>query len=484
MRFNTTFYFLAICLLFLNFEGKSQVFDIIVDMNGSGDFTTLQAAINSVPDNSGEKTLVFVKQGVYKEKIVLSSTKTNLSIIGEDPETVIFSWDDYQGRNGISGADSYTLLAESPGLYMENITIENTAGKVGQAVAIRTTGDTMAFKNCRFIGFQDTYYAHKRRQYNHKCYVEGGTDFIYGDATAVFDSCTINCVKGGQYITAPADSKFVTQLSTGKFIHGLLFRNSEITADNDVEANSYYLGRPWQPDASSVYYDCILGPHIKPEGWSTWGNDNHESSVFAEHESRNPDGSLVDISQRVPWSYQLNNELDTLLYALNFFLRKDWVVWDVDKVVKALPAPKNVVFNENVLTWDPVESAIGYLVLANDSVIEISSSTSYNISAEMQANTVFDVKSVSSNGNLSIKSSEIPTAVYKLNSINEEIKIELFKNQLKFSEDVNYEVFTISGKRLISGNGNNISLSNTLKGIYIIKAVNSQGNYKTQKIHL
>ena len=188
--------------------------------------------------------------------------------------------------------------------------------------------------------------------------------------------------------------------------------------------------------------------------------------------------------KRVPWSYQLNNELDTLLYALNFFLRKDWVVWDVDKVVKALPAPKNVVFNENVLTWDPVESAIGYLVLANDSVIEISSSTSYNISAEMQANTVFDVKSVSSNGNLSIKSSEIPTAVYKLNSINEEIKIELFKNQLKFSEDVNYEVFTISGKRLISGNGNNISLSNTLKGIYIIKAVNSQGNYKTQKIHL
>ncbi len=244
-------YCLLIFSLFIFSYGKSQVFDFVVDAAGSGDFTSIQDAISAVSDNSSERTLIFIKNGIYYEKVLVPASKINVSLIGQSAHGVILTYDD-NPQKGTSPADTYTLHADADGFYAENITVENTSGKVGQAIAIRTTGDTMAFKNCRFLGFQDTYYAHKRRQYNLKCFVQGGTDFIYGDATTVFDSCTINCVNGGSYISAPADTKLVTNIAGTNFLHGLLFRFCNVTADEDVSAKQLLPG-------PSLATQCFFG---------------------------------------------------------------------------------------------------------------------------------------------------------------------------------------------------------------------------------
>jgi pectinesterase len=471
-------------LLFASFIGKAQVFDIVVDINGSGNFTSVQDAINSAPDNSTERTLIFVKRGIYKEKVVVPASKTNLSLIGEDPENVIISWNDYQGKDGISGADSYTMLADASGFYAGNITVENTAGNVGQAVALRTTGDTMVFNNCRFLGFQDTYYAHKRRQYNINCTVEGATDFIYGDATTVFDNCTINCVKGGRYISAPADTKLITPLAGGDFLHGLLFRYCNVTANPDVANNSFYLGRPWQAKSSSVFIKCKLAQHISAEGWSTWSGNNHLSSVFAEYKNMDTEGNLVDISQRVSWSYQLDSARVANLYKLDFFLRKDGKIWNPKRITQALSAPSNFILNGNELNWNPVENAIGYVVLANDSVIGFSASNTFSVSDVMEGDFKFDVKSVSKNGNLSKKSTEHSTGANQLDFDKNSIQIFFENQRIRFSEEVDYKIYTINGKLLKAGRNSEFQLNGFKSGIYLINATNNSGKNFTRKIIL
>ena len=476
---------LLIILLSLIFEidSQAQVFDVVVDKDGKGDFTSVQAAINSVSGSLQARTLIYVKDGIYNEKVVLSPTKTNFSLIGEDEKKVIISWDD-NPQKGIPAADTYTFWADGPGFYAENITIRNTSGNVGQALAIKTTGDTMVFKNCRFLGFQDTYYANKRRQYNLKCYIEGATDFIYGDATTVFDSCTINCVKGGQYISAPADTKLITPLVGGRFLHGLLFRYCNVTANSDVAENSYYLGRPWQPNSSSVFMNCTLGSHIKPEGWSTWGNDNHLSAYFAEYKNMKPDGSPADISGRVSWSNQVSDAWATNLYKLSFFLKSNNKEWDPVRITKELAVPKNLVANGNVLTWDAVPDAIGYVVLKNDSTIGFASSTTFTDNSYQTGDQNYTLKSVSVNGALSKRSGDVATSSEIIQNKKQGILTQVTNNNLSFSEEVTYQVYSISGKLIETGKGMNVNIQGIKSGIYILKTLTNQGKSEVNKVVL
>lgn len=462
---------------------QAQVFNIVVDQHGGSDFTKVQDAINSVPNYLTTRTLIFVKSGVYNEKVVLSNTKTNVSLIGENSQKTIISWNDNPTKDGMNSADTYTFWADGGGFYAENVTFRNTSGNVGQALAIKTTGDTMVFKNCRFLGFQDTYYAHKNRQYNLKCYIEGGTDFVYGDATAVFDSCTINCVKGGSYITAPADTKIITQLVGGVFLHGLLFRNCDVTANSDVPDHSYYLGRPWQPNSSSVYFKCKLGTHIKPEGWSTWGNtDNHLSSYFAEYKDMNPDGSPADTTQRVDWSYQVSDAWASSLYNLNFFLKNGGVAWDPIPVTQELDAPQNLTLSGNQLSWEAVSGATGYIVLENDSVIGFSANNTYPDLANTSADAGYNVKSVSKSGALSAASVGLTTGSALIPAKIRGIKIISENKLLRFSEEVDFRIYSISGRLLQSGKGETANVQRLKTGIYLLKTRTAAGISEVNKV--
>ena len=282
---------------------------IVVAKDGSGDYKRLQDAINAVPNFKKSRTLIYVKAGVYKEKVMIPASKELLSIIGENPLNTIVTYDDYAGKDngfgqplGTSG--SATLYAMADDLYVEKLTIANTAGSlkpmVGngtQAVAIQVSADRAAFVNCRFLGNQDTMYNYGMgvRQYFKNCYIEGTTDFIFGWSTVVFDNCEIHSKKNS-YITAAYTLEGEA--------HGFLFYQCRLTADTGVDA--VYLGRPWRPYAQTVFVECELGKHILPEGWHNWNKPHAEhTTYYGEYNNR---GAGANTSQRVTWSRQLTEE--------------------------------------------------------------------------------------------------------------------------------------------------------------------------------
>lgn len=479
------YYILVGLILFANIS-SGQVYDFVVDAQGTGDFSTIGEALSSVPDNQSQRTLILVKNGTYQEKLILTSSKSSVSLIGEDVENVIITWSDYQGKEGISGANSYTFLAEGDDFYMENITVVNDYGPGAQAVAIRTTGDRQVFKNCVFKGNQDTYYAHKNRQYNYKCRIEGNTDFIYGDATVVFDSCEIHSLSGGQYISAPADSKMITYLSTGPFIHGFLFSNCVLTAATDVADRSVFLGRPWQPNASAAYINCILGNHINLAGWSQWsGNNNHTSAIFSEYLNKNPDGSLVDVTQRVSWSSQLTKEEATIYYLSNFFLRKGTVNWLAKKSATALHAPLNIVVDNMNLSWSKVEEALGYAIYEENRLVEVVSTNSYLASESIPDVSAYKVITINEYGAMSDGSEELPgsTSISPISNDLEMFKME--SGKIAFRRTVDVIIYNLSGQIILKEERvDYLETRNISQGVYLLTFTTEEGQVYTNKVIL
>ncbi|PZP41248.1 MAG: pectin esterase, partial [Pseudopedobacter saltans] len=184
----------------------------VVDQKGGGDYLTVQDAINAVRDLSQQRVTIFIKNGVYKEKIIVPQQKSNITLLGENKDSTIISNDDYSGKERINGKDamgvtsfstytSYTVLVQGKDFIAKDLTIENTAGRVGQAVALHIDADRAQIVNCKLLGNQDTVYAAEGRQYYQNCTIEGTTDFIFGKAIAVFSNCTI-VSKQNSYITA------------------------------------------------------------------------------------------------------------------------------------------------------------------------------------------------------------------------------------------------------------------------------------------
>ncbi len=284
----------------INFNVDSAHF--VVAKDGSGHFTTIQAAINAVPDYRRKRTIIFIKNGTYNEKLILPASKQSVTFIGESAEKTIIAYGDWAQKKNDFGEDigtsgSATFFIYGNDFHAANITFQNTAGPVGQAVAAHVSSDRSIFYNCRFLGFQDTLYTYSEnsRQYYKKCYIEGTTDFIFGWSTAVFDECQIHCIKDS-YITAASTSE--------KTKYGYLFYKCRITAEPEV--TKMYLGRPWRNFAKTVFRECEMGAFIHPQGWHNWNKPEAEkSSFYAEHKNF---GSGADISKRVSWSHQLTTE--------------------------------------------------------------------------------------------------------------------------------------------------------------------------------
>ncbi|HPI05991.1 MAG TPA: pectinesterase family protein [Saprospiraceae bacterium] len=284
--------------------------DFVVSQAGLGDFETIQEAINAVPPLRKKRTRIMIENGIYKEKLLLPPTATDVTFIGQDVNQTIITFDDFASRKNIFGEEmgtssSSTFFIFGDGFEAQNITFENSAGPVGQAVAVRVDGDRVKFENCRFLGFQDTLYPHGKnsRQYYKNCYIEGTIDFIFGWSTAVFDSCRIFCKAEG----------FVTAASTEeqtKF--GFVFRNCSISGS--APAGSVFLGRPWRPFAKVVYLNCQLDAVIHPAGWDNWSNaDNERTAYFAEYGSTGP-GAAPE--KRTSWSYTISAS-DSEYYSLD-----------------------------------------------------------------------------------------------------------------------------------------------------------------------
>lgn len=297
-------------------QGKANRndYDFTVAKDGTGDFLTIQDLVLQLPDYSKTPIKVFIKNGIYKEKIILPTSKTNITFIGEDKTKTILTYDDYASKLnnvgqeiGTSGSASFFIFGDN--FTAENITFQNTAGRVGQAVAIRTEADKIKFINCNFIGDQDTVYLVKpgSRQYFYNCYIEGTVDYIFGAATAYFDNCELHN-KGKGYITAAS--------TTEEIPYGYIFYQCKITGE---DANSHYLGRPWRPYAKVIFINTTMDESITQDGWNNWGKTSNESTTyFAEYNSTGKGAS----KNRINWSKQLN-EKDIEYYSKDKVLG-DW----------------------------------------------------------------------------------------------------------------------------------------------------------------
>lgn len=325
-------------------------YDLVVAQDGSGDFFTIQEAINAVPDYNSEEIRILVQPGLYHEKVVVPESKSHITLVAHSEGKSIISYDDYASRKspltgrtlGTSGSASIYIYAP----YFEAIgmTFENTASRqlwqsegkgVGQAVAALVCGDKVIFRHCRFLGHQDTLYAYgmksdpktederqesrlikhfshlQSRQYYEDCYIEGTVDYIFGWAIAVFNRCELHCLGNG-YVTAAATPESQS--------YGYVFHDCRITAEPGVQT---YLGRPWRNYAQTVFINCDLCEAVQPEGWKPWmnkdtGHDGTTSAFYAEYNSRGA-GAPAE-GKRASWSRQLGN-LDVLRFNISYILK-------------------------------------------------------------------------------------------------------------------------------------------------------------------
>ncbi len=294
--------------------------DIIVAQDGSGDFTKLQAAIDASPSNSERRTVIYIKRGKYDtEKLIIPSNKKNITLIGESRDETIISYHLYDCTNAASDnkcpADAYelwknnadlvrtsaTLTIAADGFIAENLTIQNTAGPVGQALAITVTGDKGIYRNCNILGYQDTIYLWTagKRSYFENCLIGGRTDYIYGAGIAFFQGCEIRSWGGG-WITAPSTPQ--------NQAYGYVFNQCKVTyasgsPRNGDDGAKFALGRPWHEYPKVCWLYCEMSDMINPLGWpTTWNMDYASTSTDLKLYEYKNTGAGADMSGRAKWA--------------------------------------------------------------------------------------------------------------------------------------------------------------------------------------
>lgn len=287
---------------------------IVVSRDGTGNFRTLQEAIESARAFMDYTVTIYVRNGVYKEKVIVPSWVENIDIIGEDRDKTIITYDDHANINKMGTFRTYTVKVEGSDITFKNLTIENNAAQLGQAVALHTEGDRLKFINCRILGNQDTIYTGAKftRLYFKDCYIDGTTDFIFGPSTALFEDCIIRS-KRNSYVTAASTPKEAK--------YGYVFKHCKLTAEPGVD--KVYLGRPWRPYAYTLFIECELGKHIVSAGWHNWGKQsNEETARYMEYKNT---GEGANASERVAWSKQLTKkEAEAVTVDAIFRTQSNW----------------------------------------------------------------------------------------------------------------------------------------------------------------
>lgn len=284
---------------------------IVVARDGTGEFRTIDEAIEVCRAFMDYHKVIYIKKGTYKEKLVIPQWLQNIELCGEDRDKTIITYDDHANINKMGTFRTYTLKVEANDITLKNITIENNSARLGQAVALHTEGDRLVFINCRFIGHQDTIYTGMpyTRLYFKGCYICGTTDFIFGPSTAWFEDCTIESLVNS-YVTAastPADAAY-----------GYIFNNCRLIAKENVD--KVYLGRPWRDYGYTLFMNCELGTHIRPEGWHHWEKHREQTARYLEYNNR---GIGAQTQQRVPWSRQLSKKEAQQITPERIFARQD-----------------------------------------------------------------------------------------------------------------------------------------------------------------
>jgi pectinesterase len=289
-------------------QTDAKLLTAVVAKDGSGQFTTIQAAMAKIGMGSPERpATIYVREGVYRELVYAQREKRYVRLIGEDPERTILVYGLHANMTGLDGQRigtfrTPTFFLDADDFTVENMTIQNDAGPVGQALAIAVNGDRVLFRNCRFLGHQDTAFLNRGRQYLEGCYIEGTTDFLFGGATAWFEDCEIRSL----------DSSYLTATATPpEAALGFVFNGCRVSV---AEGERSYLGRPWRDHAAALFMRCELSAGIRPEGWHNWDKPWREAtSRYLEYRNT---GAGAERSGRVSWARELTpNEADLITPA-------------------------------------------------------------------------------------------------------------------------------------------------------------------------
>ena len=324
--------------------------DVKTGIESTTEYPTIQMAMDHAPDAGTGRVYVHIYPGQYRERVIVTQNRPRMTLIGmgSSPSDVVIT----NSLNASQAGGTYftqTVEVNGDGFEADNITFENSAGNTGQAVAVAVRSDRAIFKHCRFLGHQDTLFADYGRQYYTASYVEGGVDFIFGDATAVFDHSEIHALSPG-FLTAQsrikasettgfviANSRVTSTVNDAADLGGRRASDSSNPASGSRSSassqGSFYLGRPWRPYARVVYLNTSLPSDLSSAGWNNWSKASNETTAFfAEYKSTGPGASPKD---RVSWSHQLT-DAQARAFATKTFLRgRD--NWDPESEAAKLP---------------------------------------------------------------------------------------------------------------------------------------------------
>lgn len=406
-----------------------KVFDAVVALDGSGDFMSIQAAINAVPSNNVLPYLIFVKNGTYSGHVDIPSTKPYIHLIGQERDSVIISGARLCGKSSTypdstvySVQQGATVVVNSSNCYFENITFENKFGYDNlsgpQALALYTIGDRIILNNCWLRSFQDTYlttYGNiAYRHYLKNCLITGAVDFIYGGGDVFFDKCTIYCVReSGGYIVAPS------HLAGTKW--GYVFSNC--TIDGPKSTYTTYLGRPWANACKASFFNTISKIKIYPVGW--YYKMGTIPSVFADYNTMDANGSPLDLSQRISqYEYDVKDASGNVTSTVKGTAKNSYTDeeaaqftyenvtsgsdgWDPRAKTESTEAPV-ISASKNILTWNKVDFAICYVIIRDSKVIGFTTTTTYTDTTAVSGKTYsYSVLAANEFGSLSKASNSV-----------------------------------------------------------------------------
>lgn len=308
--------------------------EVKTGIEGTTEFPTIQMAMDHHPfagfgkDGKPGRVFIEIAPGVYHERVIVTQNHKNITLVGmgKTPADVVIT-NSLNAKQAGGTFFTETVEINGDGFEADNLTFENTAGNTGQAVAAVVRADRAVFKNCRFLGHQDTLFADYGRQYYVDSQIEGGIDFIFGNATAVFDHSEIRA-NGPGWLTA--QSRTSPDQTTG-----FVIVQSKVTSaiEPGAEKNTFSLGRPWRPFSRVVFLDTDLPANLNPEGWNLWGRKNETPLAFyAEYHSTGPGANAA---ARAPWSHQLTAREADRFRPLAFLAGKDH--WDPIAEAAKLP---------------------------------------------------------------------------------------------------------------------------------------------------
>lgn len=400
---------ILLCFSAIKAHPQGKVFDCVVAQDGTGDFATIQDAIDNAPQNTPVPYLILIKAGHYHEHIYIPEDKPRLFLIGEDKAKVRISDDRVSGGPNASPVDvAATVVSHAKDGYFTGITFENSWGTRNndgpQALALYTKRDRTIVNDCAMLSFQDTYRTanvKNERNYVKDCFIEGAIDFIYGQGNVFFDHCTLNIVtKEGGFIVAPKHDEGT--------LWGYVFRNTTITAPGKPAETSVWLGRPWLHAPKAVFIDTRAEVTIPDEGWF-----DHMASlpaVYADHNTTDADGKPLDLSKRISTYYKVSEEGDTIWgKAKNRLTPEEAARHTAGNVLGGddnwnplpycgRPDAPVVQYRKNKLSWTAVEGARGYAVRKDGRIIALTASLEYKVTGDAGD---YDVAAVGTYGNLS-----------------------------------------------------------------------------------